>query len=202
MKKICLCLLACCLWFSTNNIYAAENASLMIVAHPDDETIWGANHLLKGNYTVLCITNGDNKNRKAEFEKAMIKTHSKGIILTYPDKTNGKRNQWKTCKKEIDSKDWNQIVTHNPNGEYGHIHHKMISQFVTKILQKEDKMNRLMYFGQYTSRKNKQELKKEKQMSKKEYKEKMQVIKVYTSQKKVMKHLHHMLPYENWIKAN
>ena len=30
----------------------------------------------------------------------------------------------KRDKKEIDSKDWDKIVTHNPDGEYGHIHHK------------------------------------------------------------------------------
>ena len=36
---------------------------LMIVAHPDDETIWGGNHLLKSNYLVVCITCGNNKIR-------------------------------------------------------------------------------------------------------------------------------------------
>lgn len=207
MKKLCICLLACLLYISTTNVYANENSSLMIVAHPDDETIWGGSHLLKGNYTVLCITNGNNKKRKAEFEQAMKKTHSKGIILTYPDKTNGQRDNWKTCKKqiqkeikkEIDSKNWNQIVTHNPNGEYGHIHHKMVSKFVTNILKKEHKTNKLMYFGKYTARKNKENLKNEKRMTKKAYEKKMQVIQVYSSQKKVMQHLHHMLPYENWI---
>ena len=43
----------------------------------------------------------------------MEKTHSKGIILSFPDKTKGKRDNWKSCKKdiqreikkEIDSKD-------------------------------------------------------------------------------------------------
>ena len=36
-------------------------------------------------------------------------------------------------------------------------------------------------------------------MTEKAYTKKMQVIQVYSSQKKVMQHLHHMLPYENWI---
>ena len=68
---------------------------------------------------------------------------------------------WKSCKKEyskrnqkeIDSKDWNQIVTHNPDGEYGHIHHKKVSKYVTMILKKEDKTDQLVYFGKYTSKK-------------------------------------------------
>ena len=178
----------------------------MIVAHPDDETIWGGSHLTNGNYTVLCITNGNNKKRKKEFMKVMEKTHSKGIILSFPDKTKGKRDNWKSCKKdiqreikkEIDSKDWDQIVTHNPDGEYGHIHHKKVSKYVTMILKKEDKINQLVYFGKYTSKKNKAKLKYEKKLSKKDYNEKLEVIQLYSSQSKVMDHLHHMLPYENW----
>ena len=52
------------LCLNTSVIHAQEPESLMIVAHPDDETIWGGSHLINGNYTVLCITNGNNKKRK------------------------------------------------------------------------------------------------------------------------------------------
>lgn len=173
MKKLLLCILSLMLCLNTSVIHAQEPASLMIVAHPDDETIWGGSHLINGNYTVLCITNGNNKKRKKEFMKVMEKTHSKGIILSFPDKTKGKRDNWKSCKKdiqreikkEIDSKDWNKIVTHNPDGEYGHIHHKKVSKYVTMILEKEDKTNQLVYFGKYTSKKNKADLKNEKKLA-------------------------------------
>ena len=210
MKKILLCTLSLILCFTIFPLQANETRSLMIVAHPDDETIWGGDHLLHGNYTVLCITNGNNKKRKKEFMQAMKKTHSQGIILNYPDKTNGQRDNWNSCKKaiqkdiqkEIDSNNWDMIVTHNPNGEYGHIHHKMVSKFVTKIVKKEKKTKKLVYFGQYTARKNKINLKNEKRISKQDYKEKIKVIQVYASQDKVMDHLHHMLPYENWIAYN
>ena len=206
VKKLLLCILSLILCLNTSVIHAKEPESLMIVAHPDDETIWGGSHLTHGNYTVLCITNGNNKKRKKEFMKVMEKTHSKGIILSFPDKTKGKRDNWKSCKKdiqreikkEIDSKDWDQIVTHNPDGEYGHIHHKKVSKYVTMILKKEDKTDQLVYFGKYTSKKKKAKLKNEKKLSKKDYKEKLDVIQLYSSQSKVMNHLHHMLPYENW----
>ena len=143
MKKLLLCILSLMLCLNTSVIHAKEPESLMIVAHPDDETIWGGSHLINGNYTVLCITNGNNKKRKKEFMNVMKKTHSKGIILSFPDKTKGKRDNWKSCKKdiqraiqkEIDSKDWDKIVTHNPDGEYGHNHHKKVSKYVTMILE-------------------------------------------------------------------
>ena len=40
---------------------------LMIVAHPDDETLWGGAHLLEDNYLVVCITCGPIKDRVNEF---------------------------------------------------------------------------------------------------------------------------------------
>ena len=83
MKKLLLCILSLMLCLNTSVIHAKESESLMIVAHPDDETIWGGSHLINGNYTVLCITNGNNKKRKKEFMNVMKKT--------YP-KSNQKRN--------------------------------------------------------------------------------------------------------------
>ena len=83
MKKLLLCILSLMLCLNTSVIHAQEPESLMIVAHPDDETIWGGSHLINGNYTVLCITNGNNKKRKKEFMKVMEKTHSKAIILSF-----------------------------------------------------------------------------------------------------------------------
>ena len=41
MKKLLLCILSLMLCLNTSVIHAQEPASLMIVAHPDDETIWG-----------------------------------------------------------------------------------------------------------------------------------------------------------------
>jgi len=41
MKKLLLCILSLMLCLNTSVIHAQEPESLMIVAHPDDETIWG-----------------------------------------------------------------------------------------------------------------------------------------------------------------
>lgn len=49
MKKLLLCILSLMLCLNTSVIHAQEPASLMIVAHPDDETIWGGSHLINGN---------------------------------------------------------------------------------------------------------------------------------------------------------
>ena len=32
-----------------------KKINLMIVAHPDDETLWGGAHLIEDNYYVVCV---------------------------------------------------------------------------------------------------------------------------------------------------
>ena len=194
------------LCLNTSVIHAQEHESLMIVAHPDDETIWGGSHLINGNYTVLCITNGNNKKRKKEFMKVLEKTHSKGIILSFPDKTKGKRDNWKSCKKdiqreikkEIDSKDWDKIVTHNPDGEYGKLHHQMVSDMVTKVFQKSLKgKSKLYYFGHYYK---KGEQIPGNKISEENLQIKERLVNEYQpTAKGAIEAFGHMIPYENWV---
>lgn len=130
-----------------------STTKLMIVAHPDDDVIWGGSHLIDDDYLVVCITCGVNQARVKEFKKVMSATEDNYIMLGYPDKTNGKRDNWdnvydlisNSLEVIIDYKDWDLIVTHNPDGEYGHIQHKMTSEIVTNLASLDD----LMYFGHY-----------------------------------------------------
>ena len=128
--------------------------NIMVSAHPDDETLWGGEHLLSENYLVVCVTCVD-EIRIKEFKTVMNKTNSEYIILGYPDKTNNQRDDWVTSydgikrdlKVIVDSKKWNKIVTHNPDGEYGHIHHELVSKIMTEISDKD----KLYYFNKYLS---------------------------------------------------
>lgn len=182
-----------------------ECDSVMFVAHPDDETIWGGSHLLNKHYLVVCITNGNNKTRRKEFMNVMKATHNTGIMFNYPDKTHGQRDNWNNVRKYIKNdvhyilgkKNWNTVVTHNPDGEYGHIHHQMTSYIVRK--DSDVNMKQLVYFGKYYKKKNMpQHLTS---ISKNDLKKKMNLTYMYSSQSKVMDHLGHMLSHENWVKA-
>ena len=75
---------------------------LMIVAHPDDETLWGSEELLKNKYLVVCITCGTNKKREKEIEAALKISKDRLIVLNKPDKVRGKRSNWKGYKKQIE----------------------------------------------------------------------------------------------------
>ncbi len=174
---------------------------LMIVAHPDDDFIWGGSHLIDDDYLVVCVTCGVKRNRVLEFQRAMEKTGEKYIMLGYPDKTKGERDNWDTVydaiiqdlEKIIHYKNWKLIVTHNPDGEYGHIHHKMTSKIVTTLSSKD----KLMYFGKYYSKGNvpvdEKKISEENSKKKKE-----ELIPIYASQGYSMDVFQHMFDYENW----
>ena len=192
------------------NLDVSAVNKLMIVAHPDDETLWGGGHLSEGGYLVLCITDGYNETRKNEFDNAVKTLNETNIpvILNFPDKTFNKRDNWYGIKgkigiavdKAVKMKDWDLIVTHNKEGEYGHIHHKMTSSIVRKEYNSTDKKSPLYLFGTYHSLKKLPEYESEMiPMNKAEYNKKVEALDCYTSQKKVVDGLFHMVKYENWI---
>ncbi len=186
----------------------SKTNKLMVVAHPDDELIWGGSHLMNDNYLVVCVTCGVNPVRVKEFERTMKETNDQYIMLGYPDLTNGQKDNWDSSREYIQNdlqsiislKDWDTIITHNPDGEYGHIHHKMTSTMMTNLVEDKDK---LYYFGHYYL--NKKDIKKHqkelKRVSSKNLKKKQKIVdEIYVSQYMINDVWGHMLPYENWVK--
>ena len=43
----------------------SQAKKLMIVAHPDDETLWGGAHLLEGDYLIVCLPHAGDAVRSA-----------------------------------------------------------------------------------------------------------------------------------------
>lgn len=177
---------------------------LMIVAHPDDEFIWGGAHLLSDDYLVVCITNGTNKVRKNEFYSMMNETGDIGLILSYPDKIAGKRSDWTFCYDNIEEdlktilayKDWELVVTHNEDGEYGHRHHVMTHDIVTDAYDVLDLSYDFYYFGKYYRVEDvPNDLT---YIDEQLYEKKRELVFTYDSQMDTMRKLYHMLNHENW----
>lgn len=184
---------------------------LMVVAHPDDETLWGGAHLTEGGWFVVCLTNGYNEVRKNEFYEVIKEFGCEGMILSYPDLlANGQRSTWTTectsIAKDLNTvlkyKHWGMVATHNPNGEYGHIHHKMTSKLVTEEFYKTYWGTNLYYFGNWYSARRlpimEESLRKVPEAA---LEKKLEALKLYTSQKGAVASNIHMAEYENWIRA-
>lgn len=180
---------------------------VMIVAHPDDETIWGGGHLIQDDYVVVCITCGTSKTRLKEFKKVMNATGDSYIALGYPNKTDGKRNEWivfyDDIKKDIEmilnSNNWDLVVTHNEKGEYGHIQHIKTNKIVTEVYNDNNYRFSLYYFGTYYSKKKIRGVEEKlTPMSNELLERKEEILKLYESQSEVVKNLSHMNKYEMW----
>lgn len=138
--------------------------NLMIVAHPDDETLFGGAHLISDKYLVVCMTNAKSY-RSADFNKAMDISENERIMLSYPDTQETPNGVfydedyfWNGCQLAIQNdinlllhyKKWDTVVTHNPEGEYGHYHHKKINKYTTDLYKKAPgQAKRFMYFAKY-----------------------------------------------------
>lgn len=189
---------------------------LMIVAHPDDDMLWGGAHLLEGGWLVVCITNGRSETRASEFRKVMEATGNQGIILEYPDKVNGERDSWDKVRDGISADlslvisaaGWEQIVTHNEKGEYGHQHHKMTHTLVLDCCAAQKCTENLYFFGIYHKavtvaayESGEKEIPPDMRtrLSDGVIAEKTEILSLYESQKGTLEGLAHMIPYENWI---
>lgn len=182
--------------------------NLMIVAHPDDETFWAGDFISKEKSLVLCLTNGGNAVRKKEFLDIMRETNNYGIILEYPDNPNQIKDNWSEVKDSIYNdlhylvslKSWNKVITHNPEGEYGHLQHKFTSMIVTNICVEAKKLDNLYYFEKYMTReKVKEEIVL---LTEKEIAEKSRLMQMYSSQDYSYQAFKHMIGYEKLIAYN
>lgn len=102
----------------------------MVVAHPDDETLFGGGELLqhKGEYKVVCLDYGNHLVRHKEFISAMEKLgvekweHWDGE----PYKSSTAYNESvliPRLQRVLEEQEWEKVVTHNQGGEYGHYRH-------------------------------------------------------------------------------
>jgi len=125
-----------------------DGKNLMVVAHPDDEIIFGYTQLMNklADWTVLCITNGDNKDRSREFKNIMEKISVKYEIWDYLDLWDDEFfwdiEQLSVRIKKFLELGFDNILTHNKDGDYGHPQHKILSKLMSEIVTDEN----LFYF--------------------------------------------------------
>jgi len=128
------------------NIEKVEN--IMIVAHPDDETIFGINELYNNENWLLIVCTNSRDGRIGLLRKdipgliQMSKDYRFNLVVIqhidfYEEKIINARFDIKVynyLKKYLLKQKWNKVITHNKDGEYGHSHHIMVHRIVSNIL--------------------------------------------------------------------
>lgn len=120
-----------------------EVDKLLIVAHPDDEVLWGGlNLLLQPGWLVVCSTHLNDPIRSREFFKSMsLANVTKYIMFDVKDEYTEDpveadklydKTPFENAIKELSKREWKLVLTHNIQGEYGHEHHKKVHKLVMK----------------------------------------------------------------------
>ena len=111
---------------------------LMIVAHPDDEALFGGAELLThpDEYKVVAVDEYHNEVRRAEFISSM---QFIGIV----DSEHWSGFKWgEDYKREkliyellrvLRERNWTKVVTHNKIGEYGHPRHRALHDILNHL---------------------------------------------------------------------
>lgn len=114
---------------------------LLIVAHPDDELLWGGiNLLLEPGWKVVCATNATHAVRSKEFYKTMSfcnvfeydMYNAQDVYTDEEDESDDmfRGTDFENILTELSRKHWKLVLTHSPTGEYGHEHHKTVHRMV------------------------------------------------------------------------
>lgn len=123
-----------------------KKRALVIVAHPDDETIWLGGFISlhpEINWTIFSLCRVFDPDRQPKFLCACRRYKAKPIIADLPDDGELNSKQLTPLIKKIicarlgqlEPRQFDYIFTHGKNGEYGHPAHVAAHQAVRSLVK-------------------------------------------------------------------
>jgi LmbE family N-acetylglucosaminyl deacetylase len=127
-----------------NKMKSSENKSVaIIVAHPDDETLWAGGTIMNHSnwkFFIVCLTRANDPDRASRFYDALQILKAEGIMGNLDDGPEQKpltdNEVEKTILQLLPTQHFDIIITHNPAGEYTkHVRHEETGRTVINLWQ-------------------------------------------------------------------
>jgi len=134
-----------------------NSKALVIVAHPDDETIWMGGLIMRNpqvEWMIMSTCRASDTDRAPKFARvcAVYKAHALIEDMDDEGKWAFQKNVRETKKvllKHFAGKQFDYLFTHGMNGEYGHPVHKVVHEAVYDLIRREKIKANEVYFFNY-----------------------------------------------------
>jgi LmbE family N-acetylglucosaminyl deacetylase len=118
-----------------------KKSILVIVAHPDDETLWCGGTLLmypEHHWFIACLCRKNDRDRGPKFKKALAIYKAEGCMGDLDDGVEQRPLNKNVVKKAIldlfPERKFDLVLTHSPTGEYTrHVRHEEIGRAVIEL---------------------------------------------------------------------
>lgn len=144
-------------------LHLKPGRALVVVAHPDDETIWMGGTIFahkRVRWTIYALCKKSDPDRVSRFRHAMKALGARGIISDLEDDDDRmsikelSRIAEKLIMRELRQRSFDYIFTHERDGEYGNLRHKGVHRVVKNLLKSKKLQAKKLYCFAYEMHKS------------------------------------------------